>query len=685
MKQLFFNREISWLSFNYRVLLEATDKKLPIYERLKFMAIYSSNLDEFYKVRVATYRNMLALPENDNKKQKYKPREVLDAIFKEVYKQLIEFGNIYRTQLIPELIRNNIYILENQFDNELHQKFACNYFHREVLPHIQPVLLVKHSILSFLQDNAIYLVIRLYKKKRKISEIEVADPKYALIKIPTAHLPRFIEFPAVDGKNYIGFLDDVIRHNLQEIFPGFNVECSYSIKLSRDADLLLGDEFAGNLIEKIKKNISKRKTGIPARFLYDEKMPEDFLTEMMEVFHISKEDLVPGGAYHNFSDFFNFPNPTAQNLHSQKFPALPSKIFDQNFSLFKSLKNNVLLHFPYHSYDYVIRFLQQAAIDPRVTEIKATQYRVATNSAVVSALISAANNGKKVTVFVEVKARFDEENNLAVSKKMEQAGVKIINSIAGIKVHAKVALILRQSTGSQLNGYAFFSTGNFNEKTATIYSDTGMFTKSQAFIDETNELFEYLENQSYPAKFSKLLVAGFNMLTKLYSFIDTEIENAQQGIKSHIILKVNNLEDRKFIRKLYNASQSGVRIDLIVRGICCVVPNMEYSANIKITRIVDRYLEHARIFYFYNAGKPKIYISSADLMKRNLHRRIEIAVPILNEENKNELIDLLNIQLADNQKAVILNENHENIPVKPSDADIAIRAQNEIYKYLKDK
>ena len=476
----------------------------------------------------------------------------------------------------------------------------------------------------------------------------------------------------------------MIRKNLDLLFPGYFVVSCNSMKLSRDADLFIEDEFKGNLADKIKKSLSKRKTGAPSRFMYDKDMPDDVFNLMKQVFNLSDDDIVPGSRYLNFSDLFNFPNPYSPKLECAPMLPLPSMALDQYNSMFDAIKDkDWLLHFPYHSYRYVIRFLNEAAIDPRVQEIFVTQYRVATNSAIVSALISAAHNGKKVTVFVEVQARFDEKNNLHFSKEMKKAGVTVLASIPGIKVHAKVALIIRKvGKEKKPKGYAFIGTGNFNEKTAKVYSDFGLFTCYHEIIQELRNLFYYLEDQKNKFEFKRLLIGQFNLKSEFVNLINREIKHVEEGKKAYMILKMNGLEDPEIIDKLYEASSKGVKIDLIVRGICCLIPNKPYSQNIVITRIVDRFLEHARVYMFYNDGKQDIYISSADLMKRNLQRRVEAALPIYDADVKEELLDFLYIQLCDNVKAKTIDSNLNNIP-KDRDKTPKIRAQIAIYDYYK--
>ncbi len=679
----FFDRELSWLSFNYRVLQEAMDNELPLYERIKFMAIYSSNLDEFYKVRVASHRSLLELPKKSKDKQKLNPEKVLQNILHEVEMQQEEFYNLFEQVILPQLYENDIVLYQSEVIPEIHKDFVSDYFFREVLPHIQAVLLEKGHIFTFLQDNFLYLSIKLIKKRKKLSTKKV-KPKYAIIKIPTNYVPRFLELPNLGNKHYIMFLDDVIRHNLHEIFPGYNIDSSYCMRVSRNADLMIDDEFTGNLAEKIKSSLSRRETGSPTRFLYDKDMPDDFLDVIRNSFKIKKIDLLKGGRYLKFADFFGFPNPLSPKLEIESVHHLYHNELDKSSSLLKIVREkDIALHFPYQSYNYVIRFFNEAAVDDKVEEIKTTQYRVATNSAIVSALISAAQNGKKVTVFVEVQARFDEQSNIKFAKMMKKAGINVLPGIPGIKVHAKTALVIRRGTkDGKKKGYAFISTGNFNEKTAKIYADHGFFTSNEDIISDLEKMFYYLENPKKTVEFEHILVPKFNLRAEFERKIDREIENVKNGLTGYILFKMNSLQDKRMVKKLYQASENNVKIDLIVRGICVLMPNQPYSKNITITRIVDKFLEHARVYVFYNNGKNDTYISSADLMSRNLNRRVEAIVPIYNEKIKKEFIDILEIQLKDNVKARTLDTNLQNIK-KRTMLKKNIRAQVDIYNYLK--
>ena len=682
----YFKRDISWLSFNYRVLLEAEDDTLPVYERIKFLSIYSSNLEEFYEIRVAEHRGVI-MKKNFTEESGAEAEEVLTEITNEVNRQQREYYRIFSEKILPELHRQNIYLYQGSEPEPFHEEFVHNFFNEEVFPFLSPVMIQAGDIRTFIRDRRLYLVIRMIKKsKRKPEEGQAPEYHYAMMKIPYAKVPRFIELPEHEGKFYIMFIDDIIRANLANIFPGYIIDSCYSIKISRDADIYLENE-KGNIVESIRKKVKKRKIGDLSRFMYDRAMPDDFLSFICDAFGITTDDLVVGGRYLNLQDLAKLPNPKGKELEQQIPSPMRIPYLDEKGSVFRAVKKkDIMLHFPYQSFDYLIRFLMEAAFDPKVDEIKITQYRVAENSAVINTLVSAAQNGKKVTVFVELKARFDEENNMSTAERMEQAGIRIIYSIPGLKVHAKVAVIIRKDSedGNKRRDFAYLSTGNFNEKTARVYSDMALLTCNDEIITDINKVFAVLEGKMAEPTFRHLLVARFNMVPELKRMIQREIDHVKEGRKGRIVLKMNGLHDQNMINELYRASENGVEIDLIVRGICCLVPGQPYSANIRITRIVDMFLEHSRIWYFYNDGREDVFLTSADWMRRNLNRRIETAFPILVPEIKQEVIDILKIQMRDNVKACLIDEQlHNNF--KRDDAPEKVRSQLAIYEYLKNK
>ncbi|WP_313381913.1 polyphosphate kinase 1 [Proteiniphilum saccharofermentans] len=680
----YFKRDISWLSFNYRVLLEAKDERLPVYERIKFLAIYSSNLEEFYKIRVSGYHSSLLESINRDESVEEAMKTIVQ-INKEVTAQEKEYDDIFNNMILPELKRNGIILYQTDKVEPFHQEYVKKYFNEEVFPYLQPMIIQKDDIHSFIQDARIYQVISLLKKKKKSDRLGYT---YAIMKIPYTKIPRFIELPSHDGNHYIMFIDDVIKANMQSVFPGYQIVDCFSIKISRDADFSLEDADQKDIAEEILRKVRKRKIGAVTRFQYDKNMPDYFLQYLCEAYEIEEEELLPSGRYLNRADLSSLPNPVGNSLKQQLPQPLRIPELETNSSILRVLrKQDVLLHFPYQSFDYLLRFLLQAAFDPKVLEIKVTQYRVAENSAVINSLISAAKNGKKVTVFVELKARFDEMNNYLTSELMQQAGVKIIYSLPGLKVHAKLAYVRKRSNDPDdpIKGYAYLGTGNFNEKTARIYSDKGLLTSNKEFIKDIDEVFRVLEGKPYMRNFKHLLVTQFNMLPETHKMIEREIEHVKSGGIGHIILKMNSLEDKGMINALYRASEAGVKIDLIIRGICCLVPGQPFSQNITITRIVDAYLEHSRVWYFFNGGEEDIFLTSADWMQRNLHRRIEVAFPVYMESLKREIIDILKIQLKDNQSAVWIDENLQNVfkrDAAPADAP-PVRAQQAIYEYLK--
>lgn len=672
----FFDRDYSWLSFNDRVLMEAKDPRVPIYERIKFLAIYSSNLDEFFRVRVAALRSIVNIDKKKiNKKFDRAPRELLDNILEEVHRQQVEFGEIKREQIIPELKKNGIFLYREEPIRQEHVAFVESFFKSRILSYLQPVILTSgKSRKPFLENRALYFA------------IDMTDPagerQYAYVNIPSDRVERFIAMPKIDGMYYYIAIDDIIREHIHFLFPKYTIHDCYSIKLNRDADLNIEDEFSGNLVKKIQKQIAKRNLGVPSRFLYDHRIPGDLLEFLRDYLELTEEDLVPGGRYHNMNDLFDLPNPLSPQLENQPLEKIRIASLDDAGSILDEVaKRDIMLHFPYQSYDYVLRFFNEAAFDPDVREIKITFYRIAHDSFISNALISAAHNGKKVTVFVEIKARFDEANNLRWAEKMQEAGIDIIYSIPGLKVHAKVALIIREEQGRR-RSYAYFGTGNFNEKTADIYADEGLLTCHKRMCWELDAVFDYLDNEETEPVFSELLISQFNITDRLNLLIDKEIDNARAGKPARIILKLNNLQDDIMIRRLYEACREGVSVHLIVRAICCAVPEQEVlKNNLIIKRIVDRYLEHSRVYYFENGGDPLLFMGSADWMKRNLYRRIEVVFPIYAPGIRKQILEMLRLQWLDNRKATYINKDLKNIPVVNEQPPV--QSQLEFYHYLR--
>lgn len=681
MARRYFNRDLSWLSFNYRVLQEAKDLRVPLYERMKFLAIFSSNLDEFYRIRVAEWKRLEKLTKKTKKELQEDPANVLKKINKTVLKYQEEFHRIFWGQIVKELEANNVYIVNEKMLDDEQERFAIQFFKEKVRPIIKPIFLQNKKNPPVLDDHSIYLAVKLCDYDRPGPRVF----EYAVVEIPSKRLSRFLVLPEKEGQKFVMFLGDVIRLNMQELFPEYElIEC-YSIKLTRDAELVLEDEFSGSLLKKIKKSLNNREKGQPTRLSYDKSMPADFLRYLRKIFDIGRLDMLPGGRYHNFSDLLNFPKLIKGNIFYDSLPTIRIKSLDEANSLFDAIKKqDYLLHFPYMSYEYVIRFLEEAAADDKVKSIKITLYRVANNSKVVSALIKAAHNGKKVLAFIELKARFDEESNIENAKALEEAGVTVLYSFPILKVHAKMILVER-IIGEKLERYTYLSTGNFNESTSKFYVDSSLFTHHKYMCREVASVFDILSDTRIKREFSHLLVAPDHMRHDLYTLIDREIKNSLKGKNAWMILKMNSLQDPQIIEKLYEASCEGVKISLIVRGICCLVPGVKgQSENIRVISIVDRFLEHSRVFIFCNDGDTKVFLSSADWMTRNLSRRYEVGFPIYDESLKQEMIDIIDLQLRDNTKARIINKIQNNT-YRKSTARKRIRAQIDIHKYLKDK
>ena len=559
-----------------------------------------------------------------------------------------------------------------------------NTFLKKLLSLVNPLILVKKKVKPFLRTGGLYFAVKLSSSGRKKHAGKNKRYTYAIVEIPSDKLNRFIILPsAIDGTTEEIFLDEIIRHSLNEIFIGYNVEEVCSVKLTRDAELYIEDEFSGNLLEKVKKNLSKRNTGVPSRFLYDENISKEFLGFLKESLSLSKQDLVPGARYHNFSDFFNFPFPDKNEHKYPRLKQIRHKDLSEDKNIFDVLKQkDILLYFPYNSFEHVTDFFEKASSDNNVKEIKVTLYRVAKNSGIMSSLLKALENGIKVTIFVEIKARFDEELNIEYAGKLEKAGAKILYSIPGLKVHAKLALVIKNENG-ELKKYCYLSTGNFNEKTSFIYTDFGLFTCDNRITEEAENLFNYLEFRDLKPQFKNLLTAQFNMKSSLINLIENEIENSEKGIDAYITLKLNSLEDVKMISKLYEASKKGVKINVIVRGVCCLVPGLkDISKNINVISVVDRFLEHSRVYIFGNNNKPLVFLSSADWMKRNLNRRIEVAFPVYDENLKLTILDLVEIQLNDKVKARMIDKEQVN-KYNPDNFLADLPSQNKIYEYLK--
>jgi polyphosphate kinase len=679
-----FNRDLSWLQFNERVLLEAADASVPLYNRISFLSIFSSNLDEFFRVRMPSILALHELSlENTDVDDQY-PAELVEQVQAVLQRQLKTYGSILTQKILPALDANNIHLYYKEAIHEQHLAALKDYFHYKVMSFLQPVWLNEVNRKKvFPGNNALYFVLSLSSKEN------AGTVEYALLNIPSGNLPRFFEPGKTADKHSIIFLDDIIRENVQEIFPSYIINGCYSIKVTRDAEMNVGDEFIGDLAVKIETSLDKRDLGLPTRFLYETGMPLSMRKWLQHYFKLRPQEMVEGGRYHNLKDLAALPDPTKGKLSYSAWPSLPHAGINNNASLLSQIDaGDKLLHIPYHSYNNILRFFNEAAADPAVKEIYITLYRVASESQIVHALISAAKNGKRVTVFVELKARFDEANNIKWGKRMKEAGVKIVYSIPNLKVHAKIALVKRKQ-GLQYGYYAILATGNFNESTARFYTDHALFTADKNITAELELLFCYLRTREKPQEyqfmnFKHLLVSQFNILQRFEALIDREIANAQRGKPAHIVIKLNNLQEKKMIYKLYEASNAGVKVELIIRGICCLIPGVAgMSEHITVRRIVDRYLEHGRIFIFQNNGNREYYMGSADWMNRNLRRRIEVCFPVTEPALQQQLEDIIQLQLADNSKAVMLNENLENVFIERNENSKMLGAQQSIYTYVK--
>lgn len=681
MKFPYINREISWLSFNDRVLQEASDKTTPLIERIKFLGIFSNNRDEFYRVRVATIRRLTKLGKKAIAIYGDDPKELLQKMQKKVIEQQNRFESIYQS-ILQELAKENVFIVNEKELSKEQEHFVKDYFQKEIISALFPIMVDEHKAFPYLKDKYGYLFVRLE------SNTTPKKTKYALIEIPSKVLNRFVILPKIRTRKHIILLDDVIRFNANDIFSvfGYTVKEIVNIKLTRDAELDIESDVSKSMLEKISKSVKDRKKGQPVRFVYDSSMSKEMLRFIMKKLGMDKKDnAIPGGRYHNFKDFINFPNLGEKNLVNEPQRPLNHKyLHNIHTSILHVIKQkDILLHYPYHTFNHIITLLREASIDLSVESIKITLYRVADSSKIANALINAIKNGKRVTVLVELQARFDEENNIYWANKLQEEGATVIYGVPGLKVHSKLILITSK-TGNKITKIAHIGTGNFNEKTARIYTDFSLLTADKNITDEISNVFEFYANNFKIGTYKHLAVAPFFMRQTYYNLIDNEIANAKAGKKAYMILKMNSLVDKDMIKKLYEASQAGVQVTVIVRGICSLVTEVDgISDNIKAYSIIDRYLEHARVFIFGNNGNEKIFITSADWMSRNLDSRSEVAVPIYHPEVKKQIMDIINIQLSGNTKVRILDRYQQNNYKKPKPNEKRVRVQDEVYNYLK--
>jgi polyphosphate kinase len=687
MKTQFIQRDISWLSFNARVLQEANDPTVPLSQRIRFLGIFSNNSDEFFRVRVATLKRMIELRNWHQKINIYMeqdPQHILEEIQTIVLQQQNEFNRIW-AGILKELKKEKVLLLDEKHLSREQKEFVTRYFEEEVRANIIPLMIESLPQMPYLRDKSIYLGVVMKKKQSAYKN------KFALIEIPTQTLSRFIQLPTSNGQQSIILLEDVIRFNLPQIFSYFGYENfeSYLFKVTKDAELDIDNDVSTTFVEKIEKGLKNRRKGKPVRFVYDKEMDAALLEYLIRRLSLGKKsNIIPGGRIHNFRHFMDFPNLLQVSGVRRSQPFIHPDLAKSLRVTDVILKKDVLLHFPYHSFNSLIDLLRESAMDPEVTSIKITAYRLASQSKVINALVNAARNGKEVVVMLELKARFDEENNLEWKKVLEEEGVKVLLGVPNLKIHAKLGIVKKRS-GNKTIQYGFVSTGNLHEKTARVYGDHCLLTANRNVMADINRIFKYLENwQTGMAELKNcrtLLVCPLKMRKELQILIGKEIKEAKLGKPASIILKLNSLSDQALISRLYEAAQAGVNVQLIIRGIYCpIIPPKKETIPLQAISIVDEYLEHARVMIFHNQGEEKVFISSADWMVRNLDHRVEAAIPILEPELAKELKEIIQIQLKDNVKARILDPQLANDYVS-SKGKRPIRSQVEIYKFLTRK
>ncbi|HVT86169.1 MAG TPA: polyphosphate kinase 1 [Chitinophagaceae bacterium] len=681
-KKKTISRDVSWLAFNARVLQEAADPTVPLRERVRFLGIFSNNLDEFFRVRVATLKRMLQLGDKANMHLEEDPQKIIDEIQMIVLNQQSEFNRIWE-EVLKQLNQQHIFLDTEKDLNPEQQEFVRKYYDEEVSPNVIPLMIESIPELPNLRDKSIYLAVVMWKKESALKR------KYALIEVPDRYLSRFLLLPSVQGQHHIMLLEDVIRFNLPDIFSyfGYDQYQAHVFKVTRDAEIDIDNDISTSLIQKIEKGIKNRKKGKPVRFVYDREMDPGMLEYLVRKLNLTKRDnLIPGGRIHNFRHFMDFPEEVFEEKKQRKKPFDHPLLTDRRVTDI-IIERDVMLSVPYHSFNPIIDLLREAAIDPDVSSIKITCYRLAQQSRIINALINAVRNGKQVTVMLELTARFDEEANLEWKERLEEEGVKVLIGIQNMKVHAKICVI-RKKIREQNFLYGFVGTGNLNERTAKVYADHFLLTSNQKIMADVNRIFGFIsdpKNEQLLKDCTLLIPSPWYARKELLRLIDVEIRHARKKKnKAGIILKMNSLSDEILIRKLYEAAKAGVEIKLIIRGICCMLTqNPKFERRVFAISIVDEYLEHARVWVFHNKGHEKVYISSADWMIRNLDHRVEVTCPIYDEAIKKELIDILNIQLHDNVKARWLDNALTNDYV--NSAKKKIRSQLEIYNYLYKK
>ena len=677
----FKHRDISWLSFNGRVLQEAADIRNPLYERIRFLAIFSSNLDEFFRVRVSKLRQIKNVDPSLKKKLNIRPTKILRTINARVEEQQQLFGRLFQDDILPELALHGVRLLGYENFNTDQRQFSKTYFEREVRKRIEIVSYTNLEV-PFLTNNSLYFYICF------------DDGTCSFVSIPSDSLDRFVILPPEESAeasqsnlHNITFLDDIVAQELPGLFPGKHIRDFYEIKLSRDAELYWDDNYDGGIVELIEASLSQRNVGQPTRLLHDSRMPKTDRDKLGQLLDLAEIDLFSGGKYHNYSDFMNFPDPTENAaLHFKPLPSIAHSVLADSTDKFAAIRQkDQLLHYPYQSFDEVLKFLEVAASDPQVKTIKIALYRIASDSQLSESLLKALRNGKKIIVFVEPKARFDEANNLDWGKKFKDEGAQVFFSDIKIKVHSKILMVERQEEDT-LRRYAYISTGNFNRKTSKIYADHALFTANPNLTDELAQVFEVLQREKLAPITKHLLVSPFSTRITFNQLIDNEIKNVSNGIPGSFKAKMNSLEDNDLITKIYDAANAGVKMELLVRGFCCLDMNEPgVRDNLRITSVVDRYLEHGRIYWFENAGKEKLYIGSADWMGRNMDKRIEVLTPIYDEDMFAELKYIFQLQLNDNVKARIIDAEEQNSYVPRAADERRIRSQYAIYDFLEDK
>ncbi len=685
-KNQYINREISWLLFNERVLQEGEDKRVPLIERLRFLGIFSNNLDEFFKVRYATVKRIVQAGKSGKSVLGgERAKDLLDEITSIVIRQQEKSVKILHC-IEEELKRENIFIIDETEIQEQQEAFLKSYFIQNVSPVLMTIILDEHTQFPTLKDTAAYLAVKMVLIDTERGGSRIGQNRYALIEIPKG-MDRFIELPREGDKNYIILLDDLIRYSLRSIFNMFSYESisAHMIKITRDAELDIDNDLSKSFIEKISASVDNRRISDPVRFVYDRAIEKDTLKFLKDKMKIQDTDsVIPGGRYHNRRDYMGFPSLGRADLMYEKIRPLPVKGLSLESSLFERIaERDYLQYAPYHTFSYVIKFLREAALDPQVRSIKITVYRLADHSQVASSLINAVKNGKQVTVQIELQARFDERANIEYAEQLQAEGVKLIFGVPGLKVHSKICVIEREEARG-VRRYGFISTGNFNESTARIYTDYTLFTAHEAILKELNKVFEFFETTYQIKKYKHLIVSPHYTRSRFKKLINKEIQNARAGREAYIKIKMNSFTSYDMVDQLYEASNAGVQIQLIIRGICCLVPGVPgMSENISAISIVDKFLEHPRVFIFANEGDPKVFISSADWMTRNLDNRVEVGCPIYQEDIKQELIDTFEISWRDNVKARIFDAKQEN-KYRKNDKP-PFRSQFEMYDYYQRK